>query len=89
MIALIAGYGLAADRRWTAVPEGDLKNVPVIRDIVTSANDIFAVGDMGLFYHSGSGSLTRIQSPSNDGEMTIPATAARTGRTSTARAAAS
>ena len=31
MIARIAGYGLAADRRWTAVPEGDLKNVPGIR----------------------------------------------------------
>ncbi len=46
MIAIIAGYGLAADRRGTAVPEGDLKNLPVVRDIVTSANDVFAVGDM-------------------------------------------
>ena len=61
MIAIIAGYGLAADRRWTAVPEGDLKNLPVIRDIVTSANDVFAVGDMGLFSH-GAKNQRRVRS---------------------------
>ena len=95
MIVLIASYGLAADRRWTALPEGDLKNLPTIRDIVTSGNDVFAVGDMGLFYRYDSDSLMRVHSPrprpfiacghAARTRFTLSATAARSSTLTAAR----
>jgi len=64
--AVVAGLGIRPNVEWARAAGLKIENGIVVDDhLQTSANDVYAAGDVAMFHHSGLGRYTRVEHEDN------------------------